>query len=89
MPLLLANIFRIRLSYNHVARTPQKTLCIVDKAYLPRRCLAIGVLLVRAFASAGTCLATRCLEMGMARTTQETFLSTSFLLFCACIAGVA
>jgi hypothetical protein len=37
--------------------------------YLQPRCLAIDILFFRAFASAGMCLATRCLAIGMARTT--------------------
>jgi hypothetical protein len=47
----------------------ENTTCIVDKACLSRRCLAIDLVLFRAFASAGMCLATGCLAMGMARIT--------------------
>jgi hypothetical protein len=39
--------------------------CIVDEACLPLLCLAIDVLLFRVFASAGMCLANRCLAMGI------------------------
>jgi hypothetical protein len=38
---------------------------IVAKACLPRRGLEIDVLLFRAFSSAGMCLASRCLVMGI------------------------
>jgi hypothetical protein len=43
----------------------------------------------RSFASAGMCLATRCLAMGMALTTQKTILAIPFLLLRARISGVA
>jgi hypothetical protein len=43
----------------------------VDEACLPRRCLAIDVLLFHAFASAGMCLASRCVAMGMHVTIQS------------------
>jgi hypothetical protein len=41
----------------------ENTVSIVDEACLPRRCLAIDVLLFRMFASAEICLANRCLAM--------------------------
>jgi hypothetical protein len=67
----------------------ENTACIVDKDCLPLRCLAIDVLLFRAFASAGMCLATLCLAMGMTRTTWKTILAVPFLLLSARISGVA
>jgi hypothetical protein len=48
---------------------PLIIVCIVDKICLPRRCLAIDILLFRAFGVAGMYLATRCLAIGMSRTT--------------------
>jgi hypothetical protein len=45
--------------------------------------------LFRAFASAELCLATRCVAIGMARTTQKTLLAIHFLLLRARISGVA
>jgi hypothetical protein len=57
--------FGTRLSYNYFTRTTRKTACIVDEACLPRPCLSIDVLLFRAFVSAGMCLASRCLAMGI------------------------
>jgi hypothetical protein len=39
--------------------------------------------------AAEMCLAIRCLTMGMAQTTQKTFLAMPFLLLLARIAGVA
>jgi hypothetical protein len=52
--------------YNHFARTPRKTpTSIVKNACLQLRCLATDVLFFRSFATGGTCLPTRCLEMGM------------------------
>jgi hypothetical protein len=41
----------------------KQSLYIVDETCLRRRCLAIAVLLFRIFASAGMCLARRCLTM--------------------------
>jgi hypothetical protein len=49
--------------YKSSARTPRKIQC------LQLRWLAIHALLFSSFASSGLCLATRCLAMGMARTT--------------------
>jgi hypothetical protein len=66
-----------------------KTACIVDKACLLRRCLAIDILLFRASASAEICLATRCLAMGMAQNTEKAILAISFLLLRVRISGVA
>jgi hypothetical protein len=57
------------VSYNHFARIPRKTACS------PRRWLSIYLLLFRAFASAGMCLATRYPATGMARTTHKTLLA--------------
>jgi hypothetical protein len=81
--------FGTLLSYIHFARTPRKTACIVDKACSPRRCLATEILLFRTSASEGMFLATRCIAMGMARTTYKTILAILFLLLHACISGVA
>jgi hypothetical protein len=53
------------LLYNHIARTTQKTVYIVDEACLPCRCLAIDVLLPRALAPSGMCSPSRCLVMGI------------------------
>jgi hypothetical protein len=50
---------------------------------LLRRCLAIDFILFRAFASAGMCLATRCLAMDMARTTENTSCNTFSIVVCA------
>jgi hypothetical protein len=50
----------------------ENTACIVHKACLPHRCLAIDLLLFHTFhtfASEGMCLTNHCLAMGMARTT--------------------
>jgi hypothetical protein len=46
----------------------ENTACIVDKACLPHRCLAIDPLLSRMFASAGVSSANGCLAMGMTQT---------------------
>jgi hypothetical protein len=81
--------FETRLSYIHLARTPRKTACIVDKACILGSCPAIYHLFFHAFVSVGMCLATSCLEMGMARTAQKTFLAIYFLLLRAGISGVA
>jgi hypothetical protein len=43
------------------ARTTQKTASIFDGTCLPLGCLEVDVLPLRAFASAGTCVPTRCL----------------------------
>jgi hypothetical protein len=51
--------------YNPSARTPRKTACIVDEACLPRRCLAINVLLSRSLTCAGVCSPSRCVAMGI------------------------
>jgi hypothetical protein len=60
----------------------ENTAFIVDKACLLHRCLATDLLLFRAFDSEGMCLATRCLPMGMARTTQKIILA---ILFYCCV----
>jgi hypothetical protein len=41
------------------------SLSIVEKAYLLICCLTMDVLLLRVYASAGTCLPSRCLAMGL------------------------
>jgi hypothetical protein len=47
-------------------RTPRKTpFYVIKDAYLLVRCLATGVLLLRAGCVAGMCLPTRCLAMGI------------------------
>jgi hypothetical protein len=51
------------LLYNHFARTTQKTACWLV------RCLAMDVLLLRAYACAGMCLPSRCLTMGIVKIT--------------------
>jgi hypothetical protein len=62
----------------------ENTPGIVDKACLPPRYLAID-LLFHAVGSAEICLATRCLAMGMARTTQKTIHGNTFsVVACAC-----
>jgi hypothetical protein len=75
--------FGIRFSYNHFARTQRKTSCIVEKACLPRRCLATGSLLLRAWA--GRCLPVRYLAMDSlyGNTHYNTVLtSSSHIAFC-------
>jgi hypothetical protein len=53
-------------SYNHAARTPRKTLSsVVKNACLLIHYLEMDVPLLRAFASAGMCLPTLCLTMGV------------------------
>jgi hypothetical protein len=54
----------LNISYNHFARTTQKTASIVKEVCLLIRCLAVDVLL-RALATAGMCLPSRCLAMGL------------------------
>jgi hypothetical protein len=49
----------------------EHTARIVDKASLPRSCLAIDLLSFQAFVSAGMCLATRCLEMNLHVTIEK------------------
>jgi hypothetical protein len=63
--------------YNLSGRATHKTACIVDEACLPRRCLAVDVLLSRSLACAGMCLPSRCLAMGI----QVTLLSSRSLTF--------
>jgi hypothetical protein len=41
----------------------ENAACIIDKACLTRRCLAIYLLLFRTFAFEGMCFATRCLAL--------------------------
>jgi hypothetical protein len=53
------------LPYNHIALTPRKTSSIVKEVCLLIRCLAIDALLLSEFASAGMCLPSRCLAMGI------------------------
>jgi hypothetical protein len=64
-------------SYNSSARTPRKMpSSVIKNACLLVRYLAIDILLFRAFASAGMCLA-----RGMARTTQITLLK--IIVYCS------
>jgi hypothetical protein len=51
--------------YNPSARAPQKTAYIVNEMCLPRRYLVVDVLLSLALASAGICLSSRCLAVGL------------------------
>jgi hypothetical protein len=53
-----------KLPYNHFARTTQKTASI-EEACVLICCLAMDVLLLGAFASAGISLLTRCLAVGI------------------------
>jgi hypothetical protein len=66
---ILENNWLKRLSlplYNHSARTTQKSsLYNVEKACLLIRILAVGVLLLRAYVSAGKCLPSHCLVVGL------------------------
>jgi hypothetical protein len=59
-------ILRI-LCYNGslVTYIAENTASIVDEACLPRRCLPIGVLLLRMLSPSGLCLLNRCLAMGL------------------------
>jgi hypothetical protein len=50
--------------YRHGPRR-KHSLCIVEKACLLIHCLAMDVLLLRAYASAEMCLPSRCLAMGL------------------------
>jgi hypothetical protein len=54
------------LLYNHYLRTRIKhSIFIVEKVCLLSCCLAVDVLLLRAYAHAGMCLPSRCLAMGV------------------------
>jgi hypothetical protein len=55
--------FGIRLSYKYLNGPQGKNSLYCWHACSPYRCVAISVLIFRAFASAGMCLATRCLAM--------------------------
>jgi hypothetical protein len=57
--LLFSSLLYYRTLNNHFARTVRKT------AYLPRRCLAVDVILSRTLARGGMYLPSRCLAMGI------------------------
>jgi hypothetical protein len=56
----------------------KNTDSIVKKAYLLIRCLAMEVLLLSAFASAGICIPSRCLAMGIHVTISVNHFSRNF-----------
>jgi hypothetical protein len=62
--------------YKPSARNTQKTQPIFEKACLLIHCLAMDVLLLRVYASAGMCLPTRCLAMGLYVTIFNSVVST-------------
>jgi hypothetical protein len=69
------------LQENSSARIPRKTpSSVVKDACLQLHCLAVDVLLFRAFASAGTCLPTSCLTVGIYATVLSTHLSLGLLV---------
>jgi hypothetical protein len=71
------------LLYTLYTDPTENTACILDKACLPHRYLTIYLLFL-ASASAGMCLATRCLAMGMARGQhRKQFLK--YLFYCVCV----
>jgi hypothetical protein len=68
IPFLLFLLNHIRLpspELDPALDITQKTASIVKEACLLIRCLAVDVLMLRTFASAGMCLPSRCLEMGI------------------------